>query len=90
MTLITEYHAGHTRRCDARCHDARCHDGKHAKCKCICGGANHGKGLRQAMENTQAMAEELMKRDGIKIADIQRSLTDQLGAVAAGLPPRRP
>jgi len=33
-------------RCDARCHTA-----KGPKCKCICGGINHGVGLKQAIEN---------------------------------------
>ena len=31
--------------------DARCHTAKGPKCKCICGGINHGVGLRQAIEN---------------------------------------
>ena len=32
-----------TRRCDARCYNAKC-----KKCRCVCGGLNHGKGLEEA------------------------------------------
>ena len=32
---------------------ARCHTAKGARCKCICGGINHGAGLRQAIENIE-------------------------------------
>jgi hypothetical protein len=35
-----------TGRCDARCYNA-----KHPRCTCICGGANHGVGRKQATEN---------------------------------------
>lgn len=35
-------------RCDARCYNAR-----GFKCKCICGGINHGKGRNQAIHNTE-------------------------------------
>jgi len=34
------------RRCDAGCYDAKGSD-----CHCICGGANHGVGLRIALED---------------------------------------
>lgn len=34
-------------RCDATCHAARAG----SKCVCICGGRNHGAGLRQALAN---------------------------------------
>ncbi len=37
---------GVTRRCDRRCHEAK---GK--RCRCCCGGKNHGVGLNQAIEN---------------------------------------
>ena len=36
-------------RCDATCYHA-----KAIKCKCICGGINHGKGRNQAIDNTRA------------------------------------
>lgn len=35
--------------CVGRC-DANCHQAAHAKCSCICGGANHGKGKDQATD----------------------------------------
>jgi len=37
--------------CVGRC-DANCHEAKSPECTCICGGANHGAGLKQAMANT--------------------------------------
>jgi hypothetical protein len=37
--------------CVGRC-DANCHEAKSPECTCICGGANHGVGLKQAMANT--------------------------------------
>jgi len=61
-TLIASYNS---EGCSGRC-DARCHKAKTATCTCICGGANHGKGEAQAMENTQRMAEgwvETWKKD---------------------------
>lgn len=35
-------------RCDARCYNA-----KGTKCTCICGGKNHGIGLKAALERTR-------------------------------------
>lgn len=52
VTLITYGNSEGTRRCDARCHDAT-----EPNCECICGGANHGAGLQQALKNTREMAE---------------------------------
>jgi len=40
-----------------RC-DARCYLGTGTDCGCICGGANHGKGLKQAQVNTEEQAKE--------------------------------
>lgn len=40
-------------KCDANCYNATCPD-----CDCICGGRNHGVGLKKAIENTQQYAEE--------------------------------
>ena len=51
-TLMAVYNSdGCVGRCDARCYQAT-----HAECDCICGGRNHGQGLRQAQENTADMA----------------------------------
>ncbi|MBA7680745.1 hypothetical protein ES703_89066 [subsurface metagenome] len=44
IKVITK--GGVVRRCDARCYNAR-----HPKCVCICGGVNHGVGLKNAVEN---------------------------------------
>lgn len=46
MTTLIEYRNREgkiTGRCDARCHNA-----KRPKCKCVCGGLNHGVGLTEA------------------------------------------
>lgn len=51
-TLISIYNAqGLVGRCDARCYDAR-----EPECDCVCGGQNHGRGFRQAQENTRTLA----------------------------------
>ena len=62
MTLISCGHSEGERRCDARCDDA---DGGH--CDCVCGGANHGKGLAQALTNTQQLAEEVLEKNGYTV-----------------------
>ena len=55
-TLIWAFNSeGCIGRCDARCYDALGPD-----CHCICGGANHGKGLNAAIENTAAQANEFI------------------------------
>jgi len=47
VTLIQESGSGgRGRRCDARCYQA-----KRPKCRCVCGGRNHGVGLAQAQAN---------------------------------------
>jgi hypothetical protein len=56
-TLIAVYNSN---GCVGRC-DARCYNAKGPKCTCICGGANHGAGLKQATENTQEMAEKWLE-----------------------------
>jgi len=50
MTTLLEVHttSGIVGRCDAKCYNA-----KHEKCTCVCCGRNHGKGLAQALEQTQ-------------------------------------
>src|SRR4051812_11990200 len=47
-TIIAVYN---TARCISRC-DATCYNAIHPKCRCICGGANHGKGEDKALENS--------------------------------------
>jgi len=46
--LKLKFASGKIRRCDSRCHNA-----KGDKCTCVCGGINHGVGLRQAIINSQ-------------------------------------
>ena len=54
MTTVISAH--NSDGCIGRC-DSKCHDATHETCTCICGGANHGKGLETAISNTRQMAE---------------------------------
>lgn len=72
MTLISVHNSS---GCVGRC-DARCYDAKEPACHCICGGSNHGAGEKQALENTQELAEEWIDKwkqehpeDLVKIMD---------------------
>lgn len=58
-------------RCDARCYDAETD-----RCHCICGGANHGAGLRRAVENNRAVAATL-ESGNVKIFDPWKSPKNQ-------------
>jgi hypothetical protein len=59
MTLIEAYAGGQLiGRCDERCYDA-----KELNCHCICQSANHGVGLKKALENTRARHEEWKKAE---------------------------
>lgn len=50
-TLIAVYNSeGCVGRCDAKCYEATS-----PECDCICKGANHGAGLKQAVCNTRQM-----------------------------------
>lgn len=40
-------------RCDAKCYRAT-----GSKCKCICGGKNHGVGISQAFKNLQGLERD--------------------------------
>ena len=57
MTLIEATTSGSRRRCDARCYTAHT-----ARCECICGGTNHGKGFDQAVENTRRLAQAVVEQ----------------------------
>ena len=76
MATLISYQSsdGSRGRCDARCYNA-----KHPRCKCICGGVNHGVGLRQAVLNTATMAEEWLEKyeDG----QINRELVSEFIAI---------
>jgi len=40
--------------------DEKCYNAKSMRCTCICGGVNHGVGLRQAIENLEARQYDLL------------------------------
>lgn len=57
-TLVSYYSSdGEERRCDAKCYGA-----KNPECRCICAGANHGKGFTVALEQTQRLAHAWIER----------------------------
>ncbi len=56
MTLIEVRNSdGVVGRCDERCYMAQ-----HNYCDCVCHGRNHGIGLKNAIDATRAMAEQLV------------------------------
>ena len=62
-TLITVRLKGMNSKWQRRC-DARCHNARKPRCRCICGGVNHGVGLDQARANTKEITDEqLVKTD---------------------------
>lgn len=62
MTLMSCGNSDGVRRCDERCYGAT-----GGACDCACGGANHGKGLAQALQNTAQMAEEILEQHGYEV-----------------------
>lgn len=56
-TLIS---AGNSDGVYGRC-DAKCYGAQHPKCDCICGGRNHGVGLRQALTNTSEQFRPMLE-----------------------------
>ena len=67
-TLITVYVAGMGKKWQRRC-DARCHNATKPRCRCICGGVNHGVGLDQARTNTKKITDDqLIKTDRERFA----------------------
>lgn len=71
-------------RCDARCYNA-----KGDRCRCACGGANHGEGIDQAIQNTHDLEHSLKRIEeaaGLKgipgrleffpIKEVRKELTD--------------
>ena len=66
-TLIAVYNSsGVVGRCDAKCHNAT-----HPDCDCVCGGANHGVGLKQAISNTREIAMDQIEAEYGKDARAQ-------------------
>ena len=76
MTLISVYNSdGCVGRCDAHCYEAT-----HPHCDCICGGANHGAGLKTAQDNTREMFDEWIEK-----FKKERGITDGKGHVNGDL-----
>ena len=79
MTTVISFHtsSGEEGRCDARCHNAVSPD-----CDCICGGANHGVGTAQAIENTRLMADQMIadfaQKHDITIGELKTSVPDHV------------
>ena len=61
-TLIAVYASD---GCGGRC-DAKCYNAEHPRCDCVCGGRNHGKGLRQAIDNTREWLLEELRDSGME------------------------
>jgi hypothetical protein len=72
--MSTLIYASDGDQCIGKC-DATCYNATGPDCDCICGGRNHGVGLKQATENTREYAEEWMEKYSaekkISIKDIQ-------------------
>jgi len=84
MTLISVYNSeGCVGRCDARCYGAT-----HPDCDCVCGGRNHGKGERKALENTAAHAErwvaEFARRTGSVLQAVLGDAVEQMRLFGEG------
>ena len=54
-------YASNSEGCTGRC-DANCYNATGAVCDCICGGMNHGVGLKQATDNTAKYCDEWIKK----------------------------
>lgn len=67
-TLLAVYNSeGCVGRCDSRCYLAH-----KEKCVCICGGANHGVGLRRALDNADRIARAFIEQTGDGALEIRR------------------
>jgi len=47
--------------CTGKC-DANCYNATGPVCDCVCGGMNHGAGLKQATANTALYAEKMIEK----------------------------
>jgi len=74
MATLISYQSsgGQQGRCDAKCYNAR-----HPRCVCICGGRNHGVGLRQAAINTAQEAMEWIEKADVKSATVNKRLIEK-------------
>lgn len=72
-TLLSVGNSEGTRRCDARCYDA-----EGGQCDCVCGGKNHGVGLKRAVDNTREMGERMLQnvaaREGKSLTELKAEL----------------
>ena len=57
MLISVGTSSGEGGRCDAKCYGAQ-----GDACHCCCGGLNHGVGYAKAVDNTTALAEEIISR----------------------------
>jgi len=80
MILIQQRDSsGILKTCDAKCYNAH---GK--RCKCLCGGSNHGVGLNKAIDNLNLVAQKILefplpKLWRVQAQGIRRSLDRQPG-----------
>lgn len=61
---------GKTRRCNATCYNA-----KGTRCRCVCGGKNHGVGLEAAVSNNHVLVKRLSEGDGATAYAVPHQLT---------------
>lgn len=76
--MATLIYVGNSEGCVGRC-DAKCYDAKHPDCDCICGGKNHGVGLKAGLDNNERQffgdtlqnhCREYEKAHGVKITEV--------------------
>lgn len=54
--MATLIYVGNSDGCVGRC-DAKCYGAMERECDCICGGINHGVGLKRALDNAAALVD---------------------------------
>ena len=62
-------------KCIGKC-GSSCYGAKEPECRCICKGANHGKGFKLAMAFTPSIVEAIIKRadDGVEVHNEAKDL----------------
>lgn len=51
--------------------DQKCYNAQHPKCRCVCGGTNHGVGFHQAVQNLKIVKPPHLLRGEKITAEIQ-------------------
>jgi hypothetical protein len=76
MTIMTEkIDQARARTCDAKCYGSRRPRGK---CRCICGGHNHGHGLQHAIDNIRRFFKpQLASRPRLKFSTFTKDMLSQ-------------